>query len=49
MMLQGDHFTYLPETDELIRDDVLKWLEGENRKEKSNKAPKEEQPTLNLA
>lgn len=27
---QGDDYTYLPETDELIRNDVLKWKKKQN-------------------
>jgi hypothetical protein len=32
----GDRFTYLPDTDELIRDDVLRWRLGELKREAQN-------------
>jgi len=32
----GDSFTYLPDTDELIRDDVLRWRLGELKREAQN-------------
>lgn len=32
---QGDSYTYLPHTDELIRDDVLKWQRKEKRAAKT--------------
>ena len=32
---QGDSYTYLPHTDELIRDDVLKWQRKQNRAAKT--------------
>jgi len=31
----GDSYTYLPKTDELIRDDVLKWKRKQGRKPKT--------------
>ena len=35
---QGDSYTYLPHTDELIRDDVLKWQRKQKRAAKTPKA-----------
>jgi len=32
----GEHYTYFPDTDELVRDDVLKW----QKKQKQKKGPK---------
>ena len=32
---QGDSYTYLPHTDELIRDDVLKWQRKQKRTAKT--------------
>ena len=32
---QGDSYTYLPHTDELIRDDVLKWQRKQKRAAKT--------------
>ncbi len=34
----GQRYTYLPETDELIRDDVLRWLTSKKRKQAKEKA-----------
>ena len=31
-MYNGDHYVYLPDTDELIRDDVLKWQQKQKKK-----------------
>lgn len=32
----GDTFTYLPDTDELIRDDVLRWRREQLKREAPN-------------
>lgn len=32
----GDTYTYLPDTDELIRDDVLRWRFGQLKREAQN-------------
>jgi len=42
---QGDSYTYLPHTDELIRDDVLKWQRKQKRAAKTPNA-RIEQPAL---
>jgi hypothetical protein len=42
---QGDSYTYLPHTDELIRNDVLKWKRKQERKRKTPNA-RTEQPAL---
>lgn len=31
----GDHYVYLPDTDELIREDVLRWQKQEAKKRKA--------------
>ena len=30
----GEHYTYFPDTDELVRDDVLKWQKKQKKKAK---------------
>ena len=42
---QGDIYTYLPHTDELIRNDVLKWQKKQKRAAKTPNAPHELPPT----
>ena len=41
----GDSYTYLPHTDELIRDDVLKWQEKQKRAAKTPNDRTETPPT----
>jgi hypothetical protein len=42
-IVSGKHYVYIPATDELIRDDVMKWV---IKLRKKAKKPKEEQPKL---
>lgn len=36
MKYQGKQYIYLPEADQLVRDDVLKWLNKESQKKPAN-------------
>ena len=36
VVFKGQHYTYLPATDELIRDDVAKWLAKHRREERKS-------------
>ena len=38
----GDEYVYFPETDELIRDDVLRWQKKQNRKQPVLESEKQE-------
>lgn len=42
----GDQYTYLPDTDELIRCDVQKWKRKQERALKKDEPTKNEQPEL---
>jgi hypothetical protein len=39
LKFQGDSYTYLPQTDELIRDDVWRWKRRQARKAKAQAPP----------
>ena len=37
--IQGDTYTYFPDTDELVRDDVLRWQNAQKRAAKKKAKP----------
>ncbi len=42
----GETYTYDPTSDELVRNDVLKWLAKQRKQAKQESTPTEEQPRL---
>jgi hypothetical protein len=39
--LNGDHYVYVPKTDELIRADVLKWKKKHEKAKQNNQAERQ--------